>query len=108
MGRPYREPLYLREERASKANGRARGPGKTKDKLASKKVLGDRLAQAKKDLATWEGYHERGQKRYAEDLERVKAGTLAKCFLHKTDYSDTIKRLKARIVELEGLLAAKS
>lgn len=108
MGTPYRQPTYLREERAAKANPRAKGAKKTSDDRASKKVLNDRLAQAKKDLVTWEGYHERGQKRYAEDLKRFQAGELAKCFLHKTDYSDTIARLKKRIVELETLLESRS
>lgn len=108
MGRPYHEPLYLREERQAKGNRRSRGPGKTSDAMASKKVINDRLTQAKKDLVTWEGYQKRNEESYARDLKRVQEGTLAKCFLHKSDYSDTIKRLKARIVELTRILEAKS
>lgn len=107
MGTPYRQPTYLREESAAKMNPRAKGGKKTSDDRASKKVLNDRLAQAQKDLKTWEGYQESNKKRYAEDLKRVEAGTLPKRYLYKCDYSDTIARLKRRIVELETLLASR-
>ncbi len=107
MGTPYRQPAYLREERAAKMNPRAKGGKKTSDDRASKKVLNDRLAQAKKDLVTWEGYEKRNKERYADDLKRVAAGTLAKRYLYKCDYSDTISRLKRRITELETLLASR-
>ncbi len=107
MGTPYRQPTYLREERAAKANPRAKGAKKTSDDRASKKVLNDRLNQAKKDLKMWEGFHERGQERYERDRLLVAAGKLAKRFLHKTDYSETIARHKRRIAELVTLLASR-
>lgn len=108
MGTPYRQPTYLREERAAKSNPRSKGAKKTSDNQASKKVLNDRLSQAKKDLATWDGYEKRGKERYERDSLLVAAGKLDKKFLHKTDYSDTIARLKRRIAELETLLESRS
>lgn len=106
MGTPYRQPIYLREERAAKSNPRGKSK-KTSDDCASKKVLNDRLTQAKKDLVAWEGYEKRNKERYAEDLKRVEAGILERRFLHKCDYSDTIARFKRRIARIETLLASR-